>query len=333
MNDLISVVVPVYNVEKTLERCIESIQNQTYQNIEILLINDGSKDSSLKICEKYAKKDKRIHVFSKENGGLSSARNMGIDNMKGKYVTFVDSDDYIDPVMIEELYKLLKSKPSISMAICPCHVVRKQHQEIKKVENPQIIYYTNLELCDKIQSFISGGVGEVAWGKLYDVALFENTRYTEGMINEDVAIIHELYYNCNKAVFTSQPYYYYCVYDTNSIMRSKYSIKKLDLLKALEKRMEFYQGKNEYLLNKTRKEYCNAIGANYYLVKRYIKDSQEIQKTLKEKYNQTYRQLDKSTLSFSYKIRLFIARYFLTFYGRVMEWNHNRMERKWKREV
>ena len=107
-NDLISIIIPIYNVEKYMEKCLNSVVNQTYNNIEIILIDDGSKDKSREICDNYAKKDNRIKVVHKENNGVSSARNTGIDMSKGKYITFIDSDDYIDTDYIETLYKISK---------------------------------------------------------------------------------------------------------------------------------------------------------------------------------------------------------------------------------
>ncbi|MBQ5852329.1 MAG: glycosyltransferase family 2 protein, partial [Lachnospiraceae bacterium] len=100
---MISIVVPVYNVEKYLERCVDSLINQTYENIEILLIDDGSKDNSGQMCDEYANKDSRITVYHKENGGLSDARNYGMDRAKGEYIIFIDSDDYVEPNMMEFL--------------------------------------------------------------------------------------------------------------------------------------------------------------------------------------------------------------------------------------
>ncbi|EHZ61025.1 glycosyl transferase 2 family protein [Streptococcus pneumoniae GA47210] len=117
MEDLISIVVPVYNVEKYLKKSIESILNQTYQNIEILLVDDGSTDSSGKICESFSKVDPRIRVFHKENGGLSDARNFGIEQMKGQYVAFIDSDDYISKDYVWKLYSSIKNNDS-EVSIC-----------------------------------------------------------------------------------------------------------------------------------------------------------------------------------------------------------------------
>lgn len=117
MNELISVIVPVYNVEKYSERCIESIINQTYKNLEIILVDDGSPDTCPMICDEYAKKDDRIVVIHKENGGLSDARNAGIEIAKGEYFAFIDSDDYISEEFLSKLYMSLKSN-SAFMSIC-----------------------------------------------------------------------------------------------------------------------------------------------------------------------------------------------------------------------
>ena len=111
MQELITVIVPVYNTEKYLERCLDSIVGQTYRDLEILLIDDGSTDSSGEICRQYAEADDRITVLVKENGGQASARNLGLDRMQGEYVLFVDSDDYVSPDFVEELYRQIKAEP------------------------------------------------------------------------------------------------------------------------------------------------------------------------------------------------------------------------------
>ena len=122
--DLISIVVPIYNVEKYLEKCINSIIIQTYKNIEIILVNDGSTDSSGKICDIYLKIDKRIKVVHKKNGGLSDARNVGIENAKGKYIAFIDSDDFLDSDFIEILYNLI-IEYNADVSCCKCNVIYK----------------------------------------------------------------------------------------------------------------------------------------------------------------------------------------------------------------
>ena len=117
LKSLISIVIPVYNVEKYLEKCLQSVQNQTYNHFEVILVNDGSTDSSLSICEKFVNQDKRFSVFSKENGGMSSARNFGIKKAKGSFITFVDSDDYIVKDYLSHLVAGIKSETSIVLSL------------------------------------------------------------------------------------------------------------------------------------------------------------------------------------------------------------------------
>lgn len=164
MNDLISIVVPVYNVENYLDRCVKSIIAQVYTNIEIILVDDGSSDNSGKICEKWKEKDKRIIVIHKKNGGLSSARNAGIEIAKGKYIAFVDSDDYISKNMYSELYRVLKQNNS-DIAICGRKYVWdngkrycRYHYD-KRIEN-----YSSKEAIREMNSFRKFDMA--AWDKL-----------------------------------------------------------------------------------------------------------------------------------------------------------------------
>ena len=135
MNELISVIVPIYNVEKYLERCLDSIIKQTYKNLDIILVDDGSIDNSTKICDEYVKKDSRIKVIHKENGGLSDARNVGIDNSDGKYICFIDSDDYIELDMIENLYDgIVKNNANI----CCCGKLLEYEKNKLPINDPII---------------------------------------------------------------------------------------------------------------------------------------------------------------------------------------------------
>ena len=133
MEDLISVVVPIYNVEKYLKTCIETIIKQTYKNIEIILVNDGSTDNSLQICNEFKEKEKRIKVINKKNGGLSDARNIGLKKAKGKYICFIDSDDFINEKYIEELHSLI-IKNNAQIAICSFENVNEFGESIYKKE-------------------------------------------------------------------------------------------------------------------------------------------------------------------------------------------------------
>lgn len=133
MKDLVSVVIPIYNVEKYLRKCIETVIDQTYTNIEIILVNDGSTDNSLQICNQFKEKDKRIKVINKKNGGLSDARNVGIKNAQGKYICFIDSDDFISEKYIEELHNLIVENKA-QIAVCGFENVNEFGKSISKKE-------------------------------------------------------------------------------------------------------------------------------------------------------------------------------------------------------
>lgn len=235
MNELISVIIPVYNVEQYLSRCIDSVINQTYTNLEIILIDDGSPDSCGKICDEYAQKDNRIKVIHKENGGLSSARNAGIDEASGVYLSFVDSDDYINEQFIEKLYKLLKEYDA---DIAQCDFIKTSGEkpdlnteEVIKVYNSASFYGTIYE---------PNGVNTVvAWNKLYKAEMFAQIRYPEGKIHEDEAVIHLLINKASRCVKTNMQMYYYFI-NKNGIMNTKFSERRLDIFCALNSRVNFY---------------------------------------------------------------------------------------------
>lgn len=241
----ISVIVPVYNVEKYLDECVQSILNQTYDNIELVLVDDGSTDGSSEICDKYGKIDSRVKVIHKENRGVSSARNKGLDIAKGEFIVFIDSDDCIHPQMIEILYEGIKENNS---DISICEYKRYQENEVieNKIYNKDIINfnnYTNIEGLHNLQkekriSFT------VPWNKLYKKNLFDNLRYYEGKIHEDEFIIHELLYKCNLISYTSLKLYYYLKRD-NSIMGSQNNLSYLDGLDAYSERIKFYKKINQ----------------------------------------------------------------------------------------
>lgn len=227
LNNLISIIVPVYKVEDYLEKCIESILNQTYKNIEIILVDDGSPDRCGKICDDYAIKDNRIKVIHKKNGGLSEARNYGINIASGEYILFIDSDDYIDKNMCEILIKEAKKNDS-DIVICNYYNVKENDYFINKmsITNNKILL-TNLEM---MKIFFLKGYSEtiIVWNKLYKKKLFytnENIRFPVGKLHEDIFTIYKLYYIANKIVVVNKPLYYY-VQRKESIM-GKFSEKNI----------------------------------------------------------------------------------------------------------
>ena len=243
--EIISVIVPVYNVEKYLDKCVQSILNQTYDNLELILVDDGSTDNSANICDKYIKLDSRIKVIHKENGGVSSARNKGLDIAKGEFILFIDSDDCIHPQMIEVLYEGIKKNNS-DISICEYKSYQENEFIEKNIYNKDIINfnnYTNIEGLHNLQgdksiSFI------VPWNKLYRKKIFNNLRYDEGRIHEDEFIIHKLLYECNLISYTSLELYYY-LKRNNSIMDLQNNRSYLDALDAYSERIEFYKKINQ----------------------------------------------------------------------------------------
>lgn len=229
IKEKISIIVPVYNVEAYLERCVESILKQTYTNLEILLVNDGSTDKSGELCDKLALRDHRIRVIHKENGGLSDARNRGIDEASSNLIGFIDSDDYIDEDMYETLYRqMVASKADLSM----CGHYDVYHQ----IPEKQVAEIKTWELMpeEAIKMVMEAKILSVtAVNKLYKKALFEQLRFRIGKIAEDAFIMVDLIHQCSKVVATNEKKYYY-VHRENSITTQKFSLKFLNVIEAYE---------------------------------------------------------------------------------------------------
>ncbi len=229
---MISVVVPIYNVETYLKECIESIINQTYKNLEIILVDDGSTDNCGNICEEYALKDSRIKVIHKENGGLSSARNAGIDIATGEYITFIDSDDYVSLDMIEWMYNSLK-KYNAELISCiltkNADLLGKGNREKIDVCSPK----KALEYILKEKNIVTS-----ACAKLYRTDLFEGVRYPNGFIHEDFATTYKIFHKCTRIAYSEIPMYYYR-YNPTSITKSKFSKNQLEYFKGAGELQEF----------------------------------------------------------------------------------------------
>ncbi|OFV71346.1 glycosyltransferase family 2 protein [Acetobacterium wieringae] len=238
MCDLISVIVPVYKVEKYLERCVDSILKQTYINIEVILVDDGSPDLSGDICDQYKMKDSRIKVIHKENGGLSDARNVGIEMASGKYLTFIDSDDWIDIHYIYKLYTLLKSTNS---EIAVCDFLRTSNEK-NQFDNTdiEIREFSNIEALEQLNGELNVQM-VIACAKLYNSALFQKIRFPIGKLHEDEFTTYRLIYNSPKTVLTTERLYYYWQRD-DSITGTKFNLRsKLDAIEAIEERALFFE--------------------------------------------------------------------------------------------
>ena len=236
--NLISIIVPVYNVENYLKECIDSILGQTYTNYELILVDDGSTDSSGIICDKYAEKNLNVSVVHKVNGGLSSARNAGIEKANGDYYVFIDSDDVVHRDYLNEMMKIALQYQADIVAcdfVCGEHCYwEKQSENLDIRKGKEVIKRMNEQ--DVIVT--------VSWNKLYKSYFFDNLnlRYRNGKIHEDMFLIPELLDNCRTMVITSKKLYFYRQ-RANSIMNSQFSIKQLDILEALEYRIDFFKSK------------------------------------------------------------------------------------------
>lgn len=208
MNDLISVIIPVYNVEKYLKKCVDSVLMQSYKNLQIILVDDGSTDKSPEICNEYVELDNRISVIHKKNGGLSSARNAGLKVAIGSYITFLDSDDYVSPTIYEELYTVLKKRKD--RIACTC---------FRRVDETGMIYdksdlHSNQDVISNIQYLreLLLHIGDTSvCTKLFPREVLKNKFFNEDKLNEDFIFMVDLISNFKEIVYTGSIGYFYLV--------------------------------------------------------------------------------------------------------------------------
>ncbi len=203
--ELISVIVPVFNTEKYLDKMIKSLTDQTYSNIEIILVNDGSTDGSLEICQKFSGRDARVRVLSQENKGPSCARNYGVSRARGKYLAFVDSDDYVSGDFIECLYQLLSFSRS-DISVCGYEMVYKD-KRVKISEGEGRVVYSREEALRNM--FRKNNIGINPCNKLFKKELFDNVRYPEGKFFEDVNTTYKLIEQAGTVAYMPEVKYYY----------------------------------------------------------------------------------------------------------------------------
>ncbi len=234
-NDLISVIVPIYNVEKYLFRCVESLINQTYKNLEIILVDDGSPDNCPRLCDEYLKKDNRIKVVHKKNGGLSDARNAGMEIAKGDYISFVDSDDYVSLDFIEELYNTMISENS---DIVECDVVKFFGSRfLEKYEDDLIV--NNYSTIDGLAALISENTfRQHVWNKLYKTELVSDIYFAVGKLNEDEFWTYQVFGRAKKVTKLNKTMYYYFQRE-DSIMGDTYNLRRLDALEGKFNRQNY----------------------------------------------------------------------------------------------
>ena len=250
----ISVIVPVYKVEIYLHRCVESIFHQTFQDFELILVDDGSPDNCGALCDAYARPDSRVHVIHQENGGLSAARNAGIDwvlaNSETEYLAFVDSDDWVAPEYLELLYRAVTE---CGCLISACGLCRTTGEELPPVKQGTIRKLTAADYyCSET---IHGGVTAVAWNKLYHRALFKSLRYPVGKLHEDEFTTYQLVYQAGQVGVVLEPLYAY-YQNPQGIMLSSWNPRRMHLLEAVGEQIAFAR-ENDHpeLLKKAAEQY------------------------------------------------------------------------------
>ncbi len=293
----ISIIVPIYNVECYLTKCLDSIIEQSFCDYELILVDDGSTDTSGQIADDYAAKDTRVSVIHKQNGGLSDARNTGLEKANGEYICFIDSDDWIEKTYLQELlYIAEQNEADISI----CRYV-KNNGDIS-ISQPLQAEETIETGIDAINNLYGCRYGEyvVAWNKMYKNELFEEVRYPVGMIHEDEAVFGELFCRAKTVVRTDRILYNYRVNNSESIMSQSYSLKRLDILKAIEMRMDTFEryGLRQYY-EKDSFKYLYKILLNVIEIENLNANQKNIIKDLKKKYWKKYREV----LHFNWSIK------------------------------
>lgn len=280
---MLSIVVPIYKVEKYLNKCVDSILGQTFTDFELILVDDGSPDRCGEICDYYEKKDKRVKVIHKENGGLSSARNAGINVAIGEYIGFVDSDDYIEPFMYECLIESLQ-KNNCLLAVCAINYVFEDGKNICRVEGEKDRVFNFSEAILEMNTYHLFDMG--AWSKVYHKSLFHNLRFPVGKLSEDFYIMYKIFDRAQKISYVATPCYNY-LQRQNSISRNT----KInhDFEYAAKEQMEYLEMKYPELTVLGHTSYASAALTVYdFYIKNHVKCSKEqlkhFEKIVKENY-------------------------------------------------
>lgn len=291
---LISIIVPIYNSEKYLEKCIDSILNQTYKLIEVILINDGSTDNSLNICNFYAKRDKRVIVVQQENSGVSKSRQKGIDISNGEYVAFIDSDDFIDSNYILKLYRNMQ-KSNSDIICCNSIDIEFDNYKNNKILVEEVVINKERLMIDY---FNGSRYAYCIWGKLYKKGILSLVKFRDMKYAEDTCMIIELFNKCNKVHLLNYDGYYYRGQE-DSITNTINSIEKSsDLLTRSE--IIYYICKENFplLIDRAQKQFVNSL---YGAVVSYSVGNKYYYNKFLSKFNSCYKELNKKYLCISLK--------------------------------
>ena len=297
---LISIIVPVYNVEEYLEKCVFSLITQTYKNLEIILIDDGSNDRSPKICDFLVKKDPRIVVIHQNNSGVSAARNTGIEASSGEFIAFIDGDDYISPYMMECLYRRIVSDQS-DVAICGYRKVDEEGHELSVATIPDMIVSGPQAIRMHYQD--TAGIMVLPWDKLYHRKLFNDIRFPIGKRCEDEAVFYQILDLCERASILAEPYYSYVQHE-DSFMGRSYSIERLDGVEAFYERYLYYQDHRDQYQDLLEPEGKAFVWLFYDAVRHFQPTTNEEKERIQEIYRMAKTMSFQSEINWSFREKI-----------------------------
>ena len=302
-NSLISVIVPIYNVESYLNRCVDSLVNQTYKNLEIILVDDGSPDGCPQMCDDWAKKDSRIKVVHKVNGGLSDARNAGMKVASGELVSFIDSDDWIDMDAFKKMYDRMLIDNS-DVVSCGVKWVTEEGELLNDVHVQQYDVIETHSAMNEI--IIDGKLKQHVWNKLYKRELIEDILFEKGKYHEDVFWSYQIFGRSERVSLMSESFYNY-VQRSNSIMGENYSVKRLDGLDAMEQRCEYVKAKFPDLYDKALYTYISSC--MYHLQLALLsKQNKDVINNIIDRVG--YRRTGDSTVGLNIKNKIWLTSFF-----------------------
>ena len=304
MNPMISVIVPIYNVEKYLARCVDSIVNQTYKNLEIILVDDGSPDRCPRMCDDYAEKDSRIKVVHKKNGGLSDARNEGMAVATGEYISFIDSDDYVSDDFFECLLDVMNKENS---DIAECSVV-KFYEDNRFDEFSDDLSVKTYDTQDAMSALIAENpFHQHVWNKLYKTELVKDIPYAVGKLNEDEFWTYRVFGRANKVARINKTMYYY-FQRSSSIMGVGYNIRRLDALEGKANRQKYIENNFPDLSTQAKIDLYGSCMFAYQSVLKFMsgadkKKALELIRKYRKMYNLSFDEIklaDKSARKYFY---------------------------------
>lgn len=307
----ISIIIPVYNCEKYLNRCLDSVLNQTYNELEIILVNDGSTDKTSDICDKYKVKDERIKVIHKENGGVSSARNVGISESSGEYIMFLDSDDWIESNMVEKMYNHISRYDDIDMVMCGCCLeFSSKEKNILDIKLKNKTYNSLEEYLKEFSYYRDKGVFGYSVNKIFRSSIIKNNQvlFKKYSIAEDLFFLYDLLPYCNKIKVIEDSLYHYMHENQHSLSKSNKEDSLYIINLFYDKTKDFLYNTNSYEINKEYISNGYIQSISHYILNNVMYEDNKIKKLRKlyksEKVKETIRYSNPKPIFYNIMNRL-----------------------------